>query len=100
QRHTADNSGGYGNEGERFPVAGHSTQPVALGVGRCNAGALSLSIARGPRRRRFVTMRAWMRGRRRGVAPNIRWMEWRIAGPLSSGKKSATLVFRSNAQQT
>ena len=22
-------------------VAGHSTQPVALGVGRCNAGALS-----------------------------------------------------------
>ena len=41
QRHTADNSGGHGNEGERFPVAGHSTQPVALGVGRCNAGALS-----------------------------------------------------------
>ena len=24
-----------------FPVAGHSTQHVALGVGRCNAGALS-----------------------------------------------------------
>ena len=41
QRHTADNSGGNGNEGERFPVAGHSTRPVALGVGRCNAGALS-----------------------------------------------------------
>ena len=41
QRHTADNSGGNGNEGERFPVAGHSTQLVALGVGRCNAGALS-----------------------------------------------------------
>jgi hypothetical protein len=34
----------HGNEGVRFPVAGHSTQPVALGVGRCNAGALSLSI--------------------------------------------------------
>ena len=33
--------GGDGNEGVRFPVAGHSTQPVALGVGRCNAGALS-----------------------------------------------------------
>ena len=41
QRHTADKSGGPGNEGEHFPVAGHSTQPVALGVGRCNAGALS-----------------------------------------------------------
>ena len=25
----------------KFPVAGHSTQPVALGVGRCNASALS-----------------------------------------------------------
>jgi hypothetical protein len=38
---TADERGGNGNEGERFPVAGHSTQSVALGVGRCNAGALS-----------------------------------------------------------
>src|SRR5260370_26428038 len=36
-------------------------------------------------------MRAWMRGRRRGVAPNIRWMERTIAGPLSSGKISATV---------
>jgi RNA polymerase sigma factor (sigma-70 family) len=36
-------------------------------------------------------MRAWMRGRRRGVAPNIRWMERTIACPLSSGKKSATV---------
>ena len=43
QRHTADNSGGSGNEGERFPVAGHSTQLVALGVGRCNAGALRMA---------------------------------------------------------
>jgi hypothetical protein len=41
QRHTADKSGGDGNEGVRFPVAGRSTQPVAFGVGRCNAGALS-----------------------------------------------------------
>jgi hypothetical protein len=40
-RHTADKTGGAGNEGVQFPVAGHSTQPVALGVGRCNAGALS-----------------------------------------------------------
>src|SRR5262245_19256610 len=29
-----------GNEGVQFPVAGYSTQPIALGVGRCNAGAL------------------------------------------------------------
>ena len=43
QRHTADNSGGSGNEGERFPVAGHSTQLLALGVGRCNAGALRMA---------------------------------------------------------
>ena len=35
------NPAGRGNEGEHFPVAGRSTQPVALGVGRCNAGALS-----------------------------------------------------------
>ena len=41
QRHTADNAGGSGNEAERFPDAGRSTRPVALGVGRCNAGALS-----------------------------------------------------------
>ena len=41
QRHTAGNSGGNGNEGERFPVAAHSTRSVALGVGRCEAGALS-----------------------------------------------------------
>ena len=75
QRHTADKSGEAGNEGAQFPV-----------------GALSLSIARGPRRRRFVTMRALMRGRRRGVTPNIRWMERTIAGPLSSGNKSATYV--------
>jgi hypothetical protein len=26
---------------KRFPVAGRSAQPVALGVGRCNAGTLS-----------------------------------------------------------
>jgi hypothetical protein len=32
-----------------------------------------------------------MRGRRREAAPNIRWMERTIAGPLSSGKKSATV---------
>ena len=32
QRHTADKRGGHGNEG---------TQPVALGAGRCNTGALS-----------------------------------------------------------
>ena len=31
------------DERERFPVAGHSTQPVALGVGRCNAGALRMA---------------------------------------------------------
>ncbi|HEX4500494.1 MAG TPA: hypothetical protein VH187_04860, partial [Scandinavium sp.] len=47
---TADKSGEAGNEGAQFSV-----------------GALSLRIARGPRRRRFVTTRAWMRGRRRGV---------------------------------
>ena len=41
QRHTADKSGGNGNEGEHFPVAGHSAQSLALGVGRCDAGALS-----------------------------------------------------------
>ena len=41
QRHTADDSGWPANEGERFPVEGRSTQPVALGVGRCDAGALS-----------------------------------------------------------
>ena len=32
---------GAGQSSRTFPVAGHSTQPVALGVGRCNAGALS-----------------------------------------------------------
>ena len=41
QRHTADNSGGSGNEGERLPVAGHSTRLFAFGVGKCSAGALS-----------------------------------------------------------
>ena len=41
QRHTTDKSGGAGNEGVRFTVAGHSSQRVARGVGRCNAGALS-----------------------------------------------------------
>jgi hypothetical protein len=30
-----------GNEGERFPFAGHSAQRVAIGVGTCNPGALS-----------------------------------------------------------
>ena len=36
-------AGGAGNEGERFPVAGHSTQPVALGVGKYTAGALRIT---------------------------------------------------------
>jgi hypothetical protein len=39
--YAGDQSSGPGNEGARFPVTGHSTRPVALGVGRCNAGALS-----------------------------------------------------------
>jgi len=29
-----------GDQGERFPVAGHSARPVASGMGRCNAGSL------------------------------------------------------------
>src|SRR5215831_9184665 len=44
QRQTADKSGGPGNETERFPVASYSTQPVALGVGTCKGGAVSLSV--------------------------------------------------------
>ena len=41
QRYTAYNSGGSGNEGERFAVVGRSTRLLVLGVGRCKAGALS-----------------------------------------------------------
>ena len=52
---------------------------------------MSLNIARRPRRRRFVTMRGLNALSTLGVALNIRWMERMIAGPLSSGKKSAIL---------
>ena len=75
QRHTADKRGGHGNEGAP-----------------CNAGALSLRILRearavGALRRRGPGCMAAAQGR----LPNIRWMERTIAGPLSRGKKSATV---------
>ena len=53
-------------------------------------GTLSLSIATGPPSALCddAGLDAWPTP---GVAPNIRWMERTIGGPLSSGKKSATL---------